>query len=145
MFTELSRTRLNACAWKFRCSATEWCKRFGCGFRSRQNTENASPNQHVVFGPVGKIWPFQPRQATTRNNADAKRQDLEQQLEKASGLREGQMQSRKKRAAQHYEKVEIVAKFLLWIWLSIFGQFWKVSWIRLMLALNRGFFHVEDI
>eukprot|EP00435_Cladocopium_sp_Y103_P048685 s865_g14.t1 len=40
-----------------------------------------------------------------QNNADAKRHDLEQQLEKASGLREGALASRKKRAAQHYEKV----------------------------------------
>lgn len=41
----------------------------------------------------------------SQNNADAKRHDLEQQLEKASGLREGALASRKKRAAQHYEKV----------------------------------------
>lgn len=40
-----------------------------------------------------------------QTTADAKRQDLEQQLEKAGNLREGALASRKKRAAQHYEKV----------------------------------------
>ncbi|CAJ1348604.1 unnamed protein product [Effrenium voratum] len=40
-----------------------------------------------------------------QSTADAKRQGLEQQLEKATEIREGALESRKKRAAKHYEKV----------------------------------------
>ncbi|CAK9049946.1 Acyltransferase MdmB [Durusdinium trenchii] len=44
------------------------------------------------------------RMGLARSN-DAKRQGLAEQLEKAHGLRQGAIHSRKERAAQHYEKV----------------------------------------
>ncbi|CAK8991255.1 unnamed protein product [Durusdinium trenchii] len=40
-----------------------------------------------------------------QSTADAKRQEMAQQLEKADGLRQGVLASRSKQAGQHYEKV----------------------------------------